>query len=89
MEPDTKKLGGGQQEDVSDISRVNTKITKQEGIAFLLGEIGAGRPQVDEDRMPLEVGDVVERHGGGGGRPRRRHRTPLRAAESFSIGHAG
>jgi hypothetical protein len=44
MEPDTKKLGGGHHEDISDISRVNTKILKQEGVALLLGEIGAGRP---------------------------------------------
>ncbi len=89
MEPDTKKLGGGHHEDISDVSRANTKVDKQEGVALLLGEVGAGRPQVDEDRMPLKVGDVMERRGGGGGRPRRRHCTPPRAAESFSIRHAG
>ncbi len=89
MEPDAKKLGGGHHEDISDISRANTKIIQQEGVALLLGEIGAGRPQVDEDRMPLKVGDVMERRGGGGRRPRRRHRSPPRAAESISIRHAG
>ncbi len=76
VEPDTKKLGGGHHEDISDISRDNAKIIEQEGVALLLGEVGAGRPQVDEDRMSLKVGDVVERCGGGRRRPRCRHRTP-------------
>jgi hypothetical protein len=89
VEPDTKKLGGGHHEDISDISRANTKIIEQEGVALLLGEVGGGRPQVDEDRMSLKVGDVVERRGGGPGRPCRRHRTPPRAAENVSIRHAG
>jgi hypothetical protein len=89
MEPDTKKLGGGHHEDISDISRANTKVIKQEGVALLLGEVGAGRPQVDEDRMPLKVGDMMERRGGGGRRPRRRQRIPPPAAETFSIKHAG
>ncbi len=89
MEPDTKKMGGGHHEDISDISRANAKIIEQEGVALLLGEVGAGRPQVDEDGKPLKLGDVVERCGGGRGRPRRRHRTPSRAAESISVTHAG
>jgi hypothetical protein len=65
VESDTKKLGGGHHEDISDISRANTKIIEQEGVALLLGEVGAGRPQVNEDRMSLKVGDVMERRGGG------------------------
>jgi hypothetical protein len=89
VEPDTKKLGGGHHEDISDISRANTKIIKQEGIALFLGEVGAGRPQVDEDRVSLKVGDVVERRGGGCRRPHRRRRTPSRGSESISVTDAG
>ncbi len=87
VEPNTKKLGGGHHEDISDNSRANAKIIEQEGVALLLGEVGAGRPQVDEDRVSLKVGDVVERCGGGRRRPRRR--TPSRAAEGISVTHAG
>jgi hypothetical protein len=64
VEPDTKKLGGGHHKDVSDVSRANAKIIKQEGVALLLGETGAGCQQVDEDCVPLKVGDVVEQCGG-------------------------
>jgi hypothetical protein len=77
VEPDTKKLGGGHHEDISDINRANAKIIKQEGIALLLGEVGAGRPQVDENCVSLKVGNVVERCGCGRGRPRRCRCTPL------------
>jgi hypothetical protein len=80
MEPDTKKLGGGHHEDISDVNRANTKIIKQEGFALLLVEIGAGRLQVDEKRMPLKVGDVVERRGGGRAAGTAPPREPLRAS---------
>jgi hypothetical protein len=89
MESNTKKLGGGHHEDISNINRVNTEIVEQEGVALLLGEVGAGRPQVDEDRMALKVGNVMERRGGGGGRPSRLRHAPSRSAESLSIRHAG
>jgi hypothetical protein len=65
MEPDTKKLGGGHHEDVSDISRVNAKILEEKRVPLLRGQVGACRTQADEDSMPMQVGDVVQRGGGG------------------------
>jgi hypothetical protein len=80
MEPDTKKLGGGHHKDISDISRANAKIIKQEGVSLLLGEIGAGHPQVDEDCVSLKVGDVMERCGGGRAAAAAPPLEPLRAS---------
>ncbi len=61
METDVEELGEGSNKHISEISSVNAEAREQEGVASLLREIGAGSMQVDEDSVPLQVGDVVKR----------------------------
>jgi hypothetical protein len=61
MEANSKKLRRGHHEDIGDISRVNTEVPQEEGIALLLGQVGSGSLQINEDSMSLQIGNVVER----------------------------
>jgi hypothetical protein len=87
-EPDTKKLGGGDHEHVSDGGNVHGQVLQEELVTLLLRQIGLDSTQVNEDGKTLKVGDMMERCGGGGGQAVCRRRAPA-GRSNFSIGHAG
>jgi hypothetical protein len=90
MEANTEKLDGGHNEHVNDINRVYTQDMEQEGVAVLLGEACPGSMEVDEHPVPLQIGNMMERSGGGGHWQRCRSCSILPGSiERINIDHAG
>ncbi len=86
-EADAEKLRGGDHEHVRDGGDVHGQVLEKKLVPLFLGEIGLNRPQVDEDGEALEIGDMMQRGGGGGRRAVRQSRAPT-GCSNFSIRHA-
>jgi hypothetical protein len=90
MEANAEKLDGGHNEHVNDINRVYTQVMEQEGVAVLLGEADPGSLEADEHPVPLQIGNMMERSGGGGHWQRCRRCSILPGSiERRNIDHAG
>jgi hypothetical protein len=87
-EPNMKELRRGDHKHVRDGGNVHGEILKEKLVTLLLEEIGLNSAQINKNSEALEIGDMMERIGGGGRQAIRRRRAPA-GSSNFSIRHAG